>query len=60
MALPAAGLSAHTAQGISHRPVSATIPNAFFMQKAGVLPAFLIHLHIPASAHCYISFSKNG
>jgi len=27
-ALPAAGLSAHTEQGISHGPVSAAIPNA--------------------------------
>ncbi|MFD0833102.1 hypothetical protein [Mucilaginibacter boryungensis] len=33
MALPSAELCAHTAQSLSHRPVSASIPNAALMSK---------------------------
>jgi hypothetical protein len=37
IALPAAGLYAHTTQGLSHGPVSALIPNANWGSIKGVL-----------------------
>ncbi|MDB5063326.1 MAG: hypothetical protein JWP67_3169 [Mucilaginibacter sp.] len=54
MALPAAGLSAHTAQALAAWPVSASIPNAIVVQSNLTRQKTQTLLQVTPALQCFV------